>query len=64
MFDMAIDDVADATMEEADAVMEVAREEEENKTKNIRQSLVSPWRSSKRITIYTTINSIIKQLES
>ena len=35
MFDMAVDDIADAAMEEADAVMEVAREEEEKQRQKI-----------------------------
>ena len=34
MFDMAVDDIADAAMEEADAVMEAAREAEERKNQN------------------------------
>jgi hypothetical protein len=32
MFDITMDAAADEAMEEADAVMEAAREEEENKT--------------------------------
>ena len=62
MFDMAVDEIANEAMEEADAEMVAAREEEDKQNQKIKEIVAAHNREEvKDFFISATITSIIKQ---